>query len=112
MLPRSYQHGDGRKACQGEDDNHPHLTLFVSGRGPNSIRAIQNITRFCEQHLDGHHRLEVVDLYQQPERASGAHILVTPTLVRDLPQPIRRLVGDLGDTESVLRILGLERMRE
>lgn len=96
----------------GRDEKHYRLTLYVSGSSPRSVRAIGNIKRVCEEHLDGRYSLEVVDLYQQPERASGAQILATPTLIKSLPTPIRRLVGDLADVEKVLKGLGLRKLKD
>lgn len=81
---------------------HYHLRLFVSGSTPRSIRAIQNIKALCEQQLGGRYDLEVIDLYQHPERAKPEQIVVTPTLVKTLPAPLRKIIGDLSDTERVL----------
>ncbi len=83
------------------------LTLYVSGTSPKSVRAIRNINKICEEHLNGRYRLEVVDLYQQPERAEEAQVVAAPTLIKRLPLPIRRLVGDLAETDRVLVGLGL-----
>lgn len=85
---------------------HYLLRLYVTGATPRSLRAIQNIKEICEEHLRGRYELEVVDVYQQPELAKGEQILASPTLIRFLPQPLRRLIGDMANTERVL--LGLD----
>ncbi|HVX66697.1 MAG TPA: circadian clock KaiB family protein [Bryobacteraceae bacterium] len=86
------------------DPNAPHylLRLFVSGTTPKSTRAIQNIRALCEQRLHGRYELEVIDIYQHPEFARPEQIVVTPTLVKKLPLPFRKIIGDLSDTERVL----------
>lgn len=78
------------------------LRLYVSGTTPRSMRAIQNIKKICEDHLKGRYELEVVDVYQQPNAAGEEDIMATPTLVKKLPSPIRKLIGDMSDTEHVL----------
>jgi circadian clock protein KaiB len=78
------------------------LRLYVSGTTPRSARAIQNIRAICEERLHGRYDLEVVDIYQHPEQARPAQVVVTPTLVRKLPLPVRKLIGDLSDAERVL----------
>lgn len=83
------------------------LRLYVSGATPGSTRAVEKVKALCEEHLPGRYDLEVVDIYQQPGLAEGDQILATPTLVRRLPLPFRRLVGDLSDPERVLGRLNL-----
>jgi circadian clock protein KaiB len=78
------------------------LRLYVTGQTPRSLRAIENIKSICEQHLAGRYDLEVIDIYQRPSLAAGERIIAAPTLVKTLPAPIRRFVGDLSDTEKVL----------
>jgi len=82
------------------------LRLFVTGTTPKSIRAITNLRRICEEYLDGRYELEVIDLYQQPELAEGNHIVAAPTLIKKLPEPLRRIIGDMSDTDRVL--IGLD----
>lgn len=102
---------DRNKTAKGSREEETYLlTLYVSGTSPKSVRAIRNIRKVCEDRLDGRYRLEVVDLYQQPERAEEAQIVAAPTLIKSLPLPIRRLVGDLADMEKVLKGLGLEKV--
>jgi circadian clock protein KaiB len=78
------------------------LRLYVTGTTPKSIRAINNLRGICERHLAGRFDLEVIDLYQQPHLAKGNHIVAAPTLIKQLPEPIRRLIGDMSNTEKVL----------
>jgi circadian clock protein KaiB len=82
------------------------LRLYVTGLTPKSIRAIDNIKRICEEHLKGRYTLEVVDVYQRPALAAGEQIVAAPTLIKQLPMPLRRLVGDMSNAEKVL--LGLD----
>jgi circadian clock protein KaiB len=81
------------------------LRLFVTGMTPRSTDAIARIKAICEEYLPGHYELEVIDIYQQPEVARVEQIVATPTLIKKLPLPLRRLVGDLADKKRVL--LGL-----
>ena len=81
---------------------HYVLRLFVTGTTPRSARAIQNIRDICEAKLQGRYDLEVIDIYQHPEQAKPEQIVVAPTLVKKLPLPVRRLIGDLSAQERVL----------
>jgi circadian clock protein KaiB len=83
------------------------LTLYVAGRTPRSAVALDNLKRICAEHLAGRFRVEVVDLLEQPDRAQGDDVLAIPTLVRRLPPPLRKIIGDLSDTEKVLVGLAL-----
>lgn len=83
------------------------LRLFISGSTPRSTRAIQTIRSICEQDLNGNYDLEVIDIYQHPEQVRPDQIVVTPTLVKTLPLPLRKIIGDLSDKERVLVGLGL-----
>jgi circadian clock protein KaiB len=78
------------------------LRLYVTGTTPRSARAIKNIRAICEEKLQGRYDLEVIDIYQHPEQARPAQVVVTPTLVKQLPEPVRKLIGDLSDRERVL----------
>ncbi len=78
------------------------LRLYVAGQTPKSVRAFANLTRICEEHLAGDYRIEVVDLIENPKLAEGDQILAIPTLVRQLPPPVRKIIGDLSQTERVL----------
>ena len=90
-------------------EDHYVLRLYISGLTPRSMEALTTLRSICEQHLRGRYELEVIDLYQHPERADSDDILGTPTLVKELPQPLRRLVGDLADVERVLVGLNLRK---
>jgi circadian clock protein KaiB len=78
------------------------LRLYVAGQTPKSVIALQNLKRLCEDHLAGRYRIEVVDLLKNPQLARGDQILAIPTLVRKLPAPMRKIIGDLSQTERVL----------
>ena len=82
------------------------LRLYVAGQTPKSIAALANLQRLCDTHLAGRYHIEVIDLVKQPHLARRDDIVVLPTLVRQLPQPIRKIIGDLSDVERVL--VGLE----
>jgi circadian clock protein KaiB len=78
------------------------LRLYVAGQTPKSLAAFANLKKLCEQHLAGDYRIEVIDLLEQPQLADGDQIVAIPTLVRKLPEPIRKIIGDLSNTERVL----------
>ena len=78
------------------------LRLYVAGQTPKSVTALANLKKMCEEHLAGKYRIEVIDLLEQPQLARGDQILAIPTLVRRLPAPIRKIIGDLSNTERVL----------
>jgi circadian clock protein KaiB len=78
------------------------LKLYVAGQTPRSLQAFANLKRICEEHLAGEYHIEVVDLVENPQLAKGDQILALPTLVRKLPQPMRKIIGDLSNTERVL----------
>ena len=79
-----------------------HLRLYVAGHTTKSMVAMANLKRFCEEHLAGRYDIEVIDLMQNPQLAAGDQILAVPTLVRRLPAPLKRIIGDLSNTEKVL----------
>lgn len=78
------------------------LRLYVTGTTSQSVKAISNIKNICETHLKGRYELEVIDLYQQPSLAKGEQIIAAPTLIKKLPLPLRRMIGDMSGTEKVL----------
>lgn len=84
------------------------LRLFVTGMTPRSTDAISKLKTICDEQLEGRYDLEVIDIYQQPELAKEEQIIAVPTLIKELPLPLRRLVGDLSDRERVLIGLGLK----
>jgi circadian clock protein KaiB len=83
-----------------------NLRLYVAGQSPKSLRAFENLTRICDEHLDSRYDIEIVDLLADPQLASGDEIVAIPTLVRRLPAPMRKIIGDLSDSNRVL--VGLE----
>ncbi len=85
------------------------LRLYITGMTPRSAEAIASIKTICEKHLDGHYDLEVIDIYQQPSLAKDEQIIAAPTLVKKLPLPLRRLVGNLSQEDRVLLGLDLRR---
>ena len=92
-----------RKPAKGEPAGEIwDLKLYVAGQTPKSLTAFANLKKICEEHLRGKYRIEVVDLLKNPQLARGDQILAIPTLVRKLPVPIRKIIGDLSNTERVL----------
>ncbi len=89
-------------ALKNQAGEHYLLRLYVTGSTPRSARAIQNIRAVCERELKGRYELEVIDIYQQPDRVAQEQIVVAPTLVKSLPVPMRRLIGDLSNLDRVL----------
>lgn len=85
-----------------ENEAYWQLRLYVAGHTPKSLTAFANLKRICEEHLEGRYRIEVIDLVQNPQLAKGDQILALPTLVRRLPDPVRKIIGDLSNTERVL----------
>lgn len=83
------------------------LRLYVAGQTPKSLQAFANLKRICEDHLEGQYRIEVIDLLETPQLAKDDQILAIPTLVRKLPEPVRKIIGDLSNTERVLVGLNL-----
>lgn len=88
------------------------LKLYVAGQTPKSLIACANLTQICEEHLGGRYRLKVIDLLVDPQLAKGDQILALPTLVRQLPMPVKQILGDLSDTERVLVGLDIKRLEE
>jgi circadian clock protein KaiB len=86
----------------GNDGARWNLRLYVAGQTPRSMTALKNLKEICEEYLKGKYHIEVVDLMENPTLARGDQILAIPTLVRKLPQPIRKIIGDLSNTERVL----------
>lgn len=78
------------------------LKLYVAGKTPKSVTALSNLKRYCEEHLKGKYKIEVVDLLEKPQLAEGDQIFAVPTLVRKVPVPIRKIIGDLSNEEKVL----------
>jgi circadian clock protein KaiB len=91
-----------REASAAGSADHWNLRLYVAGQTPKCIAAVRNLNDFCEEHLAGKYRIEIVDLLDDPKRARDDQILAIPTLVRKLPEPLRKIIGDLSNTERVL----------
>jgi circadian clock protein KaiB len=98
--------GDAPALPSPDSDGTYHLRLYVAGQSPKSVRAVENLRKVCEEHLADRYTIELVDLTENPERARSDEIIAVPTLIRKLPEPIRRIIGDLSDTEKVL--IGLQ----
>jgi circadian clock protein KaiB len=94
------------QAAAARDKQKYVLRLYVSGLTPRSTRAIANIRKICEENLKGRYELEIIDIFQQPEAARSSQIIAAPTLIKKLPLPLRKFIGDLSDTERIL--VGLE----
>lgn len=78
------------------------LRLYIAGQTPNSVLALHNISKYCKEYLEGRYSIEVIDLLKNPQLAEGDQIFAIPTLVRKVPQPLRKIIGDLSDKERVL----------
>ncbi len=98
----------GFERAVAEQEEIWYLRLYVAGQSPKSLRAFANLTTLCEEHLAGRYEIEVIDLVEDPSLARSDDILAIPTLVRRLPAPQRRIIGDLSNTERVLVGLRLE----
>lgn len=85
-----------------EESGFWELRLYVAGRTPKSVTALKNLRRICEEHMQGRYRIEIIDLLEKPTLAQGDQILAIPTLVRKLPSPMRKIIGDLSNTDRVL----------
>ncbi len=92
----------GRLKGKSPNPDFWELRLYVAGKTPRSILALDNLKKLCEEHLAGRYEIEVIDLLENPHLARGDQILAVPTLVRKLPQPLRKIIGDLSNTERVL----------
>lgn len=86
----------------GADPERVELRLYVAGKSPKSMMAIENLRQVCEEYLPGRYDVELIDLVEHPKLARGDEIIAIPTLVRRLPEPIRKIIGDLSDTDKVL----------
>lgn len=99
-----------KKTTKPTQESEPHelyeLRLYVAGRTPRAITAFDNLKKLCEEHLQGKYQIEVIDLLKNPQLAKGDQILAVPTLIRKFPEPVRKIIGDLSNTEKVL--IGLD----
>jgi circadian clock protein KaiB len=96
-------------ALSESNQEHYVLKLYIAGMTPNSQRAIENVQKICEEHMQGRFELEIIDIYQQPNFAKEGNIVAVPTLVKALPQPLRKFIGDLSQTEKILAGLDLRK---
>jgi circadian clock protein KaiB len=101
-----------RSRPTSKEDEFWHLRLYVAGETARSLAAFSNLTKICRSHLEGRYNIEVIDLAQQTKLSNGDQILAVPTLVRKLPHPVRKIIGDLSDTQRVLIGLNLRTMGE
>lgn len=108
-LRRTFEETVGSKTAGTE---HYVLRLYVTGMTPRSAAAISTIRKLCAEHLEGRYELEVIDIYQHPTLARDEQIIAAPTLVKKLPLPLRRMIGNLSDAERVLMGLDLRRRDE
>jgi circadian clock protein KaiB len=108
---KAHAHGtaDFEKLIENPSNGRYVLRLYVAGSTPRSARSVANIQSLCEERLAGHYELEVIDIYQQPREAVDEQVVAVPMLVKKLPEPVRRMVGDLSQREKVLVALDLQR---
>ena len=99
-------------AINKANDESYLLRLYVAGSTPRSLRAIARIKTICEEYLFGQYVLEVIDLYQTPDHAKGDQIIAVPTLIKELPSPLRRVIGDMSSTERLLIGLDIKPMKK
>lgn len=115
-MPRQKQKDSLRefeKAVKGVPSHKKFvLRLYVSGATARSSRAIENIRNFCEKHLKGRYELEIIDIYQQPELLEKEQVVAAPTLIKQLPPPLRKLIGDMSDQEKILVGLNINPEKE
>jgi circadian clock protein KaiB len=94
--------GEFKKTGERLNPEKHILVLYVAGMTPKSTLAIHNIRKYCENNLQGRYELKVIDLYQQTDLAKGAQIIATPTLIKELPLPLRKLIGDMSDIQKII----------
>jgi circadian clock protein KaiB len=99
--PRRAARGNGHDS-EPSPENPWRLRLYVAGQSPKCVAAFANLKKLCEEHLPGSYEIEIIDLLERPQLARGDQILALPTLVRKLPEPVRKIIGDLSNTERVL----------
>jgi circadian clock protein KaiB len=101
----------GKGADTDSEEEAWILRLYVAGQTPNSLAAFDNLKKICETHLEGCYRIEVIDLLKNPQLAKDHQIIAIPTLIRKLPTPVKKIIGNLSDTERVLVGLDLRKVR-
>lgn len=107
MSKKIVKNAKDMATAEGSGEKKYVFHLFVAGILPNSVRAIVNMDRICEKYLEGRYKLEIIDIYQQPEQALTEDIIAVPVLIKKFPLPEERLIGDLSNTESVLKALNI-----
>ncbi len=98
---------DFEASLNEQSGEHYVLRLYITGMTPNSKRAVENIKKICKEHLEGRYELEIIDIYQQPGLAASEQIIAAPTLVKIFPAPLKKIIGDLSNTEKVLQSLNV-----
>jgi len=110
MAKSSKKTQPSRRKPAPPKDEMWQLRLFVAGQTPKSLRAFANLEVICEEHLKGRYRIEVIDLLEHPDMARGNQIVALPTLVVNLPEPVRQIIGDLSNTDRVLVGMALQKL--
>ncbi|WP_333478740.1 circadian clock KaiB family protein [Allocoleopsis sp.] len=105
-ISQSYKEEFEQSILKLEIENYV-FRLYVAGNSPKSVRAIQNLNKICEKYIKGHYEIEVIDIYQRPELLEQEQIFAIPTLIKKLPPPLQRLIGDMTNIEEVVICLGL-----
>jgi circadian clock protein KaiB len=100
------------QALEKTDETIYVLRLYVSGLTPNSQRAIENIRKICEEYLQGRYDLEIIDIFQQPALATEGQVIAAPTLIKELPLPLRKFIGDMSRTERLIVGLDLKKKKK
>jgi circadian clock protein KaiB len=101
-MQKKAKQGKLQNKAAGKDGGRIHLRLYVAGQTPRSLAAMANLKEVCEERVPGRYKIELIDLLKKPQLASGDQILAVPTLVRKLPEPIRKIIGDLSNKEKLL----------
>ncbi len=105
--PRKSARGKAKVAAARKPVDRYRFRLYITGLRQRSLDAIADVRRLCDEYLPGKTDLEIIDLYQQPERAAAQHVIAAPTLIKESPAPLRRLTGDLSNSREVLAALGV-----
>jgi circadian clock protein KaiB len=108
---RTNRNSAGKDADTDSEQEAWILRLYVAGQTPNSLAAFDNLKKICEEHMKGRYRIEVIDLLKNPQLAKDHQIIAVPTLIRKLPTPVKKIIGNLSDTERVLVGLDLRKVR-
>lgn len=95
-----------------ENEEKWELRLYIAGQTPKSVSALSNLTRYCKEHLNGRYSIEIIDLLKTPQLAEGDQIFAIPTLVRKVPEPIKKIIGDLSNEEKVLVGLNIRPLKD